>query len=626
MATQSISADALAVLREMECDSDRARITSGQLARPLYEEVNEVLMRLGGKWKGGRTQAHLFPYYDPRPLLAGVLATGEMPPKNPLAFFPTPSRWVNYVMENPLLNEIQDGDSALEPSAGFGALAEGMRQRLAHVRVQIDCCEILPLNQQVLRDKGFEIVAADFLTYQPQKRYRAVIMNPPFSVEKDRMAYITHIRHAWDLLADGGFLIAFAPSGYTFRSDKKSYDFLSFVLTYGSFEELPEKSFHESGTDASITLMRLEKRDQSWRYRPYNGYPTWFCYNTVLLADNGGDDEFYYAQQRIIGQLNSGDLCADPKLPAWKQTQEAIRDYYQRVIAHARRNSQQHLDIRPQDWPFLERTFMERWDDTWQTDDGSQEVTRDVQPCVAEATCEAVMPEEIPVPLEHEAEASETTLLGEEIGPAVSTPRPTGTPLYSPLSGDPSLSYEELYASYEMTSVQARECYPALPWCMEELVGTTWRNIHTGEAQTVHHLGINRFGKPVLCAAPANPPVPFGQNLEVIGFWSGDRYLVEDWVRVDHISEEAQLCWFGVEQAWLSRQVTFCEGKIAEYRWDTTNRNLQKRMQKEYQLQLRRAELRMREFADRHHLSIPLEVLNSGLISSEQVPAQMVMF
>src|SRR5579885_3284456 len=108
--TQSISAKALAVLREMECDSDRARITSGQLDRPLYEEVNEVLVRLGGKWKGGRTAAHVFPYYDPRPLLAGVVTTGIRPPKNPTAFFPTPPALVERVCQSPLFDEIQDGD------------------------------------------------------------------------------------------------------------------------------------------------------------------------------------------------------------------------------------------------------------------------------------------------------------------------------------------------------------------------------------------------------------------------------------------------------------------------------------------------------------------------------------
>ena len=107
------------------------------------------------------------------------------------------------------------------------------------------------------------------------------------------MAFITHIRHAWDLLADGGFLVAFAPSGYTFRSDKKSYDFLSFVLTYGGWEELPAKSFHESGTDSVITLMTLEKQDLSWRYRPYNGCPTWFCLGMQFCLADNGDDEFF---------------------------------------------------------------------------------------------------------------------------------------------------------------------------------------------------------------------------------------------------------------------------------------------------------------------------------------------
>ena len=159
---------------------------------------------------------------------------------------------------------------------------------------------------------------------------------------------------------------------------------------------------------------------------------------------------------------------------------------------------------------------------------------------------------------------------------------------------------------------------------MEELVGTIWRNIHTGEEKNVHHLGINRFGKPVLCVAPANLPV--GQDLEIIGFWSGDRYLVEQWVRVDLQSKEAQLCWFGVELAWLRRQVTFCERKVTEYRWDSTNRNLQKRMKKEYQFQLQVAESNMRDFAAKYDLFIPLEVLNSGIGGSEIVPAQMVMF
>jgi hypothetical protein len=34
----------------------------------------------------------------------------------------------------------------------------------------------------------------------------------------------------------------------------------------------------------------------------------------------------------------------------------------------------------------------------------------------------------------------------------------------------------------------------------------------------------------------------------------------------------------------------------------------------------------MRDFATSHHLSIPLEVLNSGIVGSERDPAQMALF
>jgi hypothetical protein len=616
MTDQCVSEGALAVLREIECDPDRTRITSGQLDRSLYEEVNEVLVRLGGKWKGGRTKAHLFPY-DPRPLLAGVLATGHMPPKNPWAFFPTPSHLVTSVMEAPLFDTIQNGDSVLEPSAGFGALAEGMCTRLAHRQVQIDCCEILPINQQVLRSKGFEIVCDDFLIYKPEKRYRAIVMNPPFNLATDRYAYITHILHAWELLDEGGFLIAFAPSGYTFRSDKKSYDFLSFVLTYGSWEELPAKSFHESGTDSVITLMTLEKQDVSWRYRPYGGYPSWICQEIILSSDNGSE-ELNAARDRLIAQLDRGELCTDPKHPSWSHTQAAIREYYQRVIVDARKHGQ-HLDVQAHDWPRLEQNMMTWWNDTWKADDYQNEEATGI-------VVETASPKDTPVPLKREASTDlpMATTAGEEVESVLSPLLPIGTPLYSPLPCDASLSYEQFYAICEGQESLSRECYPTLPWSMETLIGTIWRNIHSGEAQTVHHIGINQFGRPVLCSAPAEPLR--GQDQEIIGFWSGDRYIVEQWVRIDQQSEEAQLRWFGVELAWLRGKIVFCEDKIAEYRWDTTNHNLQKRAQKEYQLQLRVVETRMRDFAAGHHLSIPLEVLNSGIVGSERDPAQMALF
>ncbi len=194
------------------------------------------------------------------------------------------------------------------------------------------------------------------------------------------------------------------------------------------------------------------------------------------------------------------------------------------------------------------------------------------------------------------------------------------------MPSDPASTYEQIRESYDLlgeASSPARESYPALPWLMETVVGTTWRHIQRGEAQTIHHLDVDRFGRPILCAAPTEDAKA---ALELpLGFWSGGRYVIEDWVRVDHLHEEVQLRWFGVALAWLRGRIAFCEQKIAEYQFDRVNRELHIRMQKEYQLQLQVAEGRMRDFAARYHLAIPLDVLNSGLQGSERDPAQMAL-
>ena len=41
------------------------------LERPLYMEVKNVLEKIGGKWKGGKTQGFEFPH-DPKDLLQDV--------------------------------------------------------------------------------------------------------------------------------------------------------------------------------------------------------------------------------------------------------------------------------------------------------------------------------------------------------------------------------------------------------------------------------------------------------------------------------------------------------------------------------------------------------------------------
>src|SRR4051794_19253145 len=101
------------ILRDAQIEGMHVRLTSGQLQRKTYEAVNEVLSRLGGKWVGRKVSAHVFAD-DPRPLLEDIIATGEMPKKNPLAYFPTPAAIARQMVERAI---VYGSEIVLEPSA-----------------------------------------------------------------------------------------------------------------------------------------------------------------------------------------------------------------------------------------------------------------------------------------------------------------------------------------------------------------------------------------------------------------------------------------------------------------------------------------------------------------------------
>jgi hypothetical protein len=287
MATQElIDPQILQILANATCQEFNVKLNSPQLERSVYEQVDELLTRLGGKWKGGRAAAHVFPY-DPAPLLKAVVGSGEWPPKNPYAFFPTPKPVIRRMWELADLSaekikdvgEILRPFRILEPSAGSGAIAEFIRSKILEwacplegepcdVRdlIAYDLVEIQPLNVKMLRAKNLgEVYEQDFAHFKPEYKYDLVVMNPPFSVEGDKNAYITHIYQAWNLLEEGGIIVAVVPAAFTFRSDKTSLDFKEFVAKHGGYEMLPAQAFKESGTNVATALVTLSKKDNSWR-------------------------------------------------------------------------------------------------------------------------------------------------------------------------------------------------------------------------------------------------------------------------------------------------------------------------------------------------------------------------
>jgi hypothetical protein len=225
--------------------------------REVYEEFNEVLVRLRGKWKRGK--GHVFPY-DPTVALQAVRASGVMPTKNPLAYFPTPIDIARGLVAE--LDAMASGvpRRMLEPSAGSGALIDAVRERWPDIEVV--AVEAEPLNAAMLRAKGYTVIEGDFLRIDVAGPFDLVSMNPPFAVDGDRNAWVAHLYRAWDLLDPAfGRLACIAPAGAWRQSERKPFPELRRWMTeVGAWLDVHDAgAFKDSGTGVA-TLSILARR------------------------------------------------------------------------------------------------------------------------------------------------------------------------------------------------------------------------------------------------------------------------------------------------------------------------------------------------------------------------------
>ena len=101
-------------------------------------------------------------------------------------FYPTPEWVADKMLEGIDWLMIE---SVLEPSAGKGDLIEWIKKaykkdsyrRYGNRELDIDCVEIQPELQHILKGKGYRVVHNDFMSFDTFKRYNLIISNPPFS-------------------------------------------------------------------------------------------------------------------------------------------------------------------------------------------------------------------------------------------------------------------------------------------------------------------------------------------------------------------------------------------------------------------------------------------------------------
>jgi type I restriction-modification system DNA methylase subunit len=148
-----------------------------------------------------------------------------------------------------ILADLHINQAILEPSAGTGRIAEAIKPR------ECECIEINYNAAKLLEQRGFLVHNTDFLTWLPDFcKYDRILMNPPFSND------IEHVRHAYDLLAEGGRMVAIMSPGPFFRSDKKSKEFRDWLAMLDYTEEdLPAGTFKASGTNVSAKLIIIDK-------------------------------------------------------------------------------------------------------------------------------------------------------------------------------------------------------------------------------------------------------------------------------------------------------------------------------------------------------------------------------
>lgn len=272
----SISASVEKAFRNasIECVGSTFHLHTGRIAnRKDYEDFAKIVHALRGEWVR-KHDAHVF-MYDPTQDINAILESGKLPLINPHDFFPTPIEEIKEMIE---WSDMPGGEwsrerRVLEPSAGDGRIAQMIREYSP--KVIIDCYEIDPLNQRILKGLGLNVVGENFLqAEQPSESYDYILMNPPFN----KREYQDHIRKAWDWLAPKGVLVSIVPS--SFRQDKA---FRNFVFEYGQAAD----SHPFETTNVKCSTIKVEKFDTSSLWQPDNcGFDSHYHQNVEVALDS----------------------------------------------------------------------------------------------------------------------------------------------------------------------------------------------------------------------------------------------------------------------------------------------------------------------------------------------------
>lgn len=290
------------VIKTLDITQDSESIVLPEMTVEEYQRAKGVLARLDIVWDRQK-QTHI-PGNKTFTKWSRYVESGKLPKLNPTALFPTPDDVIELMLveyfDEAYIEYLQEyrpeSLRVLEPSAGAGAIAKAARAFFGGAAQTIDTVEYLPENCEALKKEGFTPFNGVFLDYQPDELYDVILMNPPFSLAGDKLAYMTHVLHALSLLKPEGRLVAILPTGWLSQSNKRIDAFKEVAAKYAAWEGvhiIESGAFKSSGTMVETMALCLDKSAPLIKEKEHCGWntPALWQFNVHSDALMTGDRE-----------------------------------------------------------------------------------------------------------------------------------------------------------------------------------------------------------------------------------------------------------------------------------------------------------------------------------------------
>lgn len=177
---------------------------------------------------------------------------GKRDSREGIDYYPTPEPLGFKMVEWGNLN---DGETALEPSAGHGAIARYVPS--ANPLTAIEPSQNLFAKLQLKAGgSGRKFVNTIFEGYNVVNKHDVIFMNPPFGTG-GRLA-VDHVAKAFTHLTGGGRIVAIIPRGSTDKKFDKWIDEQENAVVTGEIM-LPDITFQQAGTSVMARVLVIDK-------------------------------------------------------------------------------------------------------------------------------------------------------------------------------------------------------------------------------------------------------------------------------------------------------------------------------------------------------------------------------